>query len=191
VREINLLAQISYKPDAGMRSGADSQSAAWDEPAVLSVAKTPHGLAGTHAWNTPVTPDCASKLKTALLLMAVVGFNALGNLALAWGMKHGAEIVAVNPLGYLRAMLHPFITVGTALLILSLLSRMALLSWADLSFVLPLTSVGYILAAVSGRIFLNEPVSPAQWIGTVLIFIGAGIVGTTDHKTESACEIVP
>lgn len=133
---------------------------------------------------------CASKLKTALLLLAVVTLNAVGNLALAWGMKHGAERVAINPLSYVRAMLDPFVASGTGLLILWLLTRMALLSWADLSFVLPITGLGYVLAAVFGRIFLKEPVSPAHWIGTVLIFIGTGMVGTTDHKTDTSHEAV-
>ena len=32
------------------------------------------------------------------------------------------------------------------------LSRMALLSWADLSYVLPVTSVGYVLVALIGKI---------------------------------------
>jgi len=42
---------------------------------------------------------------------------------------------------------------------------MALLSWADLSYVLPVTSVGYVLAALAGRLFLSEQVSPARWAG--------------------------
>jgi uncharacterized membrane protein len=134
--------------------------------------------------------DCVSKAKTVLLVLAVVALNALGNLALAWGMKHGVEAVAINPLGYLRAMLDPFVASGTGLLLLWLLTRMTLLSWADLSFVLPLTGLGYVLAALFGRIFLNEPVSPAHWIGTVLIFIGTGMVGTTDHKTGRSYEAV-
>jgi len=125
-----------------------------------------------------------SKLKTFLLAFAVVLFNAVGNLCLAWGMKHLTESMGWNPLGYLRAILNPFVAGGIALLILWLLTRMALMSWADLSFALPLTGVGYVLAAVLGRVFLDEAVSPKHWIGTLLIFAGAAIVGTTTHQTE-------
>ena len=55
-------------------------------------------------------------------------------------MKHG------TPLGssffdYIKAIFNPWVLVGIALLILWTLSRMALLSWADLSYVLPVTSV--------------------------------------------------
>jgi len=129
-----------------------------------------------------------SKLKTLALVLAVVVFNATGNLALAWGMRHFSEAVALNPLGYFRAMLNPFVALGVGLLIMWLLTRMALLSWADLSFVLPLTGVGYILAALLGHLFLNESVTPAHWIGTVLIFAGTIMVGTTRQRTELIAE---
>jgi uncharacterized membrane protein len=122
-------------------------------------------------------------LQIFVLVLAVVCFNAVGNLSLAWGMRHVSEIMGVNPLGYLRAMLNPFVIAGVVLLSLWLLTRMALLSWADLSFVLPITGVGYILAAVLGRVFLAEVVPPSRWIGTLLIVAGTAMVGSTDQQS--------
>jgi uncharacterized membrane protein len=130
----------------------------------------------------------ASKLRTFALVMAVVLLNAGGNLLMAWGMKHLPETVGLNPLGYLRAMLNPFVTAGIAVLILWLLTRMALLSWADLSFVLPLTGLGYILNALSGMLFLNESVTLAHWAGTLLVFAGTAMVGSTQQQTVLRCE---
>jgi uncharacterized membrane protein len=127
-----------------------------------------------------------TKLNTFLLLMAVVFFNALGNLSLAWGMRHVPEAMALNPLGYLRAMLNPYVMMGTVLLVGWLLARMTLLSWADLSFVLPLTGLGYILAAVFGKVFLGESVTPAHWFGTILICAGTAMVGSTDQQTHTS-----
>ena len=40
---------------------------------------------------------------------------------------------------------------------------MALLSWADLSYVLPRDSLGYVASALIGRLFLNEQITPARW----------------------------
>jgi uncharacterized membrane protein len=105
-------------------------------------------------------------------------------LSRAWGMKHAGESVSLNPLSFLRVMLDPAVAAGILLLVLWLLSRMTLLSWADLSFVLPLTSLGYVLAAVFGKVFLKETVTGAHWIGTGLIFVGTTIVGTTDSRTS-------
>jgi uncharacterized membrane protein len=131
-----------------------------------------------------VTRDHLLKVRTLLLVLLVTFFNALGNLSLAWGMKHVPENVGINPLSYLHAMLNPAVAGGILFLILWLLTRMALLSWADLSFVLPLTSLGYVLAAVLGRVFLNEAVTPGHWLGTVLIFGGTLLVGSTQSKTN-------
>ena len=99
-------------------------------------------------------------------------------------MKHTVVKVAVNPLDYLRAMLNPFVALGICLLILWLLTRMALLSWADLSYVLPLMAVGYILAAALGKVFLHESISSGQWLGTLLIFCGATVVGGTGPNSS-------
>jgi uncharacterized membrane protein len=124
----------------------------------------------------------ASKLKTFALVSVVVGLNSFGNLALAWGMRH-SNPVGADPVAYLRAMLNPFVDLGICLLALWMLTRMALLSWADLSFVLPLTGTAYVLAAVFGKVFLHEAVTGGHWAGVLLVFIGTAMVGSTRHKT--------
>ncbi len=126
----------------------------------------------------------ASKLKILVFVLAIIVLNAFGNLALAWGMKHISEAVSLDPIVYLRAMLNPFVALGISLLILWLLTRMALLSWADLTFVMPLTGIGYILTAVLGKFFLNESITRIHWVGTVLIVAGTAMVGSTDQRTQ-------
>ena len=149
-------------------------------------------LAAEHA---PPARAKVTKLNTFLLLLAVVLFNAVGNLSLAWGMRHVSEAMALNPLGYIRAMMNPFVALGIVLLICWLLARMTLLSWADLSFVLPLTGLGCILAAVFGKLFLGETVTLVHWSGTILICAGTAMVGSTDQQTHqchsvAACEVM-
>jgi len=63
---------------------------------------------------------------------------------MAWGMKHVPERVSMNPVLYIHAMANPFVALGVFALALSLLTRMALFSLADLSFVLPVTAIGYV-----------------------------------------------
>jgi uncharacterized membrane protein len=117
------------------------------------------------------------------LALAVVCFNAFGNLSLAIGMKHFSQSLGINPVGYLHAMASPAVALGIGLLILWMLTRMTLMSWADLSFVLPLTGFGYVMAAVLGRVFLDESITPRQWLGVILISLGIGFVGTTRART--------
>jgi len=121
--------------------------------------------------------------RTYSLLLLFIFLRPLGNLSLAWGTKHFPQTLSLNPAVYLLAMVDPFVALGISMLILSLLTRLALLSLADLSFVLPVTSIGYVLAALFGRLFLHEAVTGQQWLGTVLIFMGTGLVGSTTQNT--------
>ena len=101
----------------------------------------------------------------------VILTNAVGNFALNWGMKHG---------GYFT-----FATLaGVALLILWTLSRIKLLGMADLSYVLPVTSVGFLLSMMMGAVFLEETVSWPRWLGGVFIVAGAALVTPTTPKTS-------
>jgi uncharacterized membrane protein len=88
-----------------------------------------------------------------------------------------------SPLGYILPIFDPFVAIGVTLLLVWLLSQMALLSWADLSYVLPVTSIGYVLAALAGYLFLHERISTARWSGVALIMMGVLMVGRTAHST--------
>lgn len=129
-----------------------------------------------------------TRFRTFLLVAAVVLLNAFGDLSLTWGLRHIPQTLAANPLHYVEAMLNPFVAAGIIMLIFWLLTRMALMSWADLSFVLPVTSIGYVLVALLGRFFLHEHVSKERWIGILLILGGAILVGSSNHERTSAPE---
>jgi drug/metabolite transporter (DMT)-like permease len=127
-------------------------------------------------------------LRTYSVLLLFIGLKAAGNLSLAWGMTHLTADASVNPLFYLRAMLDPFVALGIVMLIVALLARMVLLSVADLSFVLPVTAVGYVLAALLGKAVLHEVVTRQRWLGILLIFGGAALVSFTKQKTTDPGE---
>ncbi len=123
------------------------------------------------------------------IVLAFLAAKAIGNLGIAIGAKRFPQTLALNPMGYLRAMAEPVLAGGIVLLILALLVRMALLSRADLSFVLPVTAVGYVFATLRGKFGLGEHVSVVRWIGTLMIVAGAALVGSDDHKSPG--ELVP
>jgi uncharacterized membrane protein len=126
------------------------------------------------------TPD-RLRAKTAIVTAVVVLSNVLGNFWLTYGMHQAGEPVAV--LDYLKAFLNPAVAAGVALLLLWMLSHMALLSWADLSYVLPVTSIGYVLAALAGKLFLGETISITRWTGITLIMCGVILVSRTPPST--------
>jgi len=133
-------------------------------------------------------PLSSKTTRTYFLLVLFLALRAFGNLSLAWGTKHLPETLAADPLVYIRSMLHPGISVGIAMLILALMVRLALLSVADLSFILPMTAIGYVLAALLGRVFLHEAVSPQRWLAVTLIFAGAALVSSTPQATSGNVE---
>ena len=135
--------------------------------------------------SSPSRPSSAL-LKTYAVLILFLALKAVGNSAMAWGMKEVPERMSLNPTLYLHAMFDPFVALGVAALILALLTRMALLSLADLSFVLPVTAVGYVIAVFLGKVFLHETVSGQRWLGTLLIFAGAALVGSTPRSTTGS-----
>lgn len=127
----------------------------------------------------------ASRKRASYLLLLVLLLRPFGNLFLAYGMRHLSAVLSVSPIPYIRAMSNPFVAAGILMLIAGLLVRMALLSIADLSYVLPLTASGYVISSLLGWLFLREQISVAQWIGTFLIFAGSSFVGMTEADTTN------
>ncbi len=126
--------------------------------------------------------------QTRILTLVVILSNVLGNFALSLGLKAQTLAAASTEVWpymtpYVRAFFNPMVLLGVALLILWMLSRMALMSWADLSFVLPITSIGYVISAMMGKFFLGEHVSPQRWAGTFLIMAGMALVSLTPART--------
>jgi uncharacterized membrane protein len=56
---------------------------------------------------------------------------------------------------------------------------LTLLTRADVSQILPLTALDYIVVAVLAQVFLAEPVTGARWLGIGLIVAGVALVSRT------------
>jgi drug/metabolite transporter (DMT)-like permease len=124
------------------------------------------------------------------VLAVTLILRPFGNLCLAWGTKHFSQVLALNPVVYLRAMVNPFVAAGIVVLILATLLRIALLSLADLSFIVPLTATGYIISTLLGKFFLREQITISRWAGILLIFAGTVIVSSTSQKTAVRVELL-
>src|SRR5437762_566657 len=111
--------------------------------------------------------------KTAVITAVVVVSNAVGNYALGKGMQEVGHLVTWQPGPYLQAFANPWVVSGVILLIAWLVFRLALLSWADLSYVITVTSTSYVISALLGKFLLAEQVSALRWAGIALITIGA------------------
>jgi drug/metabolite transporter (DMT)-like permease len=117
------------------------------------------------------------------LAIAVVFFNAAGNFFLSLGMRAAGPLLSGSPLDYIRAIFHPMVLIGVLLLICWLIAQLSLLSWADLTFVLPITALAYVISAILGAVSLHEHVAPSRWCGIALIAGGVLVVTHTRART--------
>lgn len=111
---------------------------------------------------------------------------SLGDTFLSVGMR---QVGPVSPhhLGLLLAALRvPWILAGIALLLAFFASYLTALSWADLTFVLPATSFGYVIIALLSRFWLHETISGWRWAGILLITAGVGFVTRGPAYTPTA-----
>src|SRR5271165_7576175 len=95
---------------------------------------------------------------------------------LSHGMKQIGSISVHHLQGVIFAVLNPWVAVGILFLLAFFATYMTALSWADLTYVLPATSLGYVLLALVARFVLHEYVSPLRWLGIVLITGGVGFI---------------
>lgn len=126
-----------------------------------------------------------SGLKNTIFIVLAVLSNSIGNVFLAIGMKHMPEFHASSTLIYLAALgTNSWIVIGTALLIIWMVAQLSMLTWADLTYVLPVTAAVYIVTAILSKFFLDEHVSRIRWAGVVMISCAVLLVAETSPRTE-------
>jgi drug/metabolite transporter (DMT)-like permease len=122
----------------------------------------------------------ASKLpvnfRKYLVLAGVTVFAAAGDSMLSHGMKQVGSISVGRLQSVIFAVLNPWVAIGILLLLAFFATYMTALSWADLTYVLPATSLGYVILALVARFVLHEHVSPLRWTGIALITGGVGFI---------------
>jgi drug/metabolite transporter (DMT)-like permease len=118
----------------------------------------------------------AVTLRKYLVLAVVTLASAFGDTALAVGMKRLGPIPINHPDALLAALRTPWVVTGILLLLIWIACYMTALSWADLTFVLPATSLGYVAVAILSRFWLHEQISLSRWLGIGLITAGVGFV---------------
>jgi drug/metabolite transporter (DMT)-like permease len=115
-------------------------------------------------------------LRRYLILVLVALTSAFGDTSLAVGMKRLGPVSLGDPSALISALRTPWVMVGVLLLLVFFASYLTALSWADLTFVLPATSLAYVAVALLSRFWLHEQISAARWFGIVMITAGVGFV---------------
>lgn len=134
-----------------------------------------------------------------LVLAGVAVFAVTGDSLVSRGMKQVGGISLHRLSSIILVVFRPEIALGVLFLLAFFACYMAALSWADLTYVLPATSISFILLTLVAKFVLHENVSLARWLGVLLISIGVGFVTQgpalthrprSDHPLDSAPEPV-
>ena len=104
---------------------------------------------------------------------------------LSRGMKDIGHISISHLQGLILALGNVWIVGGILLLLAFFAAYMTALSWADLTYVLPATSLGYVLLALIAKFVLHEQVSALRWVGIALIAVGVSFVASGPELTHS------
>ena len=123
-----------------------------------------------------------------LVLTAIVLFGSLGDTCLSYAMKKAGPISATDLPHIVGLVFTPWVALGTLLLIGFFASYMSALSWADLTYVLPATGMGYVLLALMAQFILHEQVTLTRWAGIFLVSIGVAVVTRGPELTQAGPE---
>ena len=125
-------------------------------------------------------------IKLLIILLIGLVFEAIGVVLLSQGLKQigpfnrvtAPEIVRIIKRGAANGR----ILLGVFFEALFFASLLVLMSRSDVSFVWPLTSLGFVLTTLAAHLILKEQVSALRWCGVCLIMLGAGLITWTEQQ---------
>jgi drug/metabolite transporter (DMT)-like permease len=111
-----------------------------------------------------------------LVLAGVTILSAAGDSLLSRGMKQVGSLSLRHLPDIVLSVINPWVALGILFLLGFFACYMTALSWADLTYVLPATSLSYVLLTLIAKFFLHEEVSTSRWLGILLVAVGVGFV---------------
>jgi drug/metabolite transporter (DMT)-like permease len=133
------------------------------------------------------------RLKTLVMVFVMMVCATTGDSLLKRGMTQSGPVTLTHAglvQAFRLAMTSRTIWLAILFLIGFMLSNMTVLSWADYSYVMPASAIGYVAVTFVGMTLLGETVSPRRWIGVALICAGVFLVGQTKPSTSAVAEAV-
>ncbi len=116
------------------------------------------------------------------LILAGVLLNAMAQITLKMGMRSiGHFNFRLENLGSvgLAVATSPYVLAGLICYVVSVVIWLLVLSRVEVSYAYPLLSVGYIVTALAGYLWLHEAMGPMRWTGIVVICLGVWLITRT------------
>ena len=109
-----------------------------------------------------------------LIILGVL-LNAFAQITIKQGMRtiglFSFSVENIIPVG-IKVGLNPFIIAGLFCYVISVVVWLLVLSRVEVTYAYPLLSIGYIVTAIAGYMFLGENMDFTRWAGIFIICIG-------------------
>ena len=119
-------------------------------------------------------------MKTALAIAIIVMSTSLGELLIARGLRGVGEFSGLKLRDLIsygnKLLLNLTFLGGFIFMAVSFFAFMIALSWADLSFVVPATSISYVVTTLGAKFYLRENVNSLRWAGTLFVCLGVVLI---------------
>jgi drug/metabolite transporter (DMT)-like permease len=116
----------------------------------------------------------------ALFFFFIVVAGTGGELCVSRAMKSIGEVHDFRPAALvrfvLRALRLPWMWAGIALMALGFFSLLAILSFREVSFVVPVSALSYAAGALGAKVFLHERITGNRWLGIAVVTLGVTLV---------------
>ena len=119
-------------------------------------------------------------MRTAFFIALIVLASTGGDICITHTMKRIGEVHHFSPRAIARVLGRVvrvgWMWLGISLMAVSFFSLLTLLSWEDVSFVIPATALSYVVGALGAKFLLGERVNGVRWAGVLLVCIGVALV---------------
>jgi drug/metabolite transporter (DMT)-like permease len=119
-------------------------------------------------------------VREVILFFLIVVAGTAGELCVSRAMKGVGEIHDFRLKSTLRFILQssrlPWMWLGMALMSIGFFSLLAILSFREVSFVVPVSALSYAAGAFGAKAFLGERIIRNRWIGIAVVCLGVTIV---------------
>lgn len=115
-------------------------------------------------------------IRASLAILAAVLCCSASNILTSRGMKTLGALADYRPSSLLRfgmgALTNKYVLLGLIGGAGNFLLWLVVLSWADVSWALPMNALEYAITAALASLWLKERVAPRRWLGIALITAG-------------------
>jgi len=115
--------------------------------------------------------------KALILVLVCVVLVTAGQISMKSGMNSFENISTSDFIkNIIQIVFTPLVILGILFYAIGAVLWLTAMSTLDISYMLPLISLGYVLTAIIALIFLAEKISFIGWLGIVIITFGSFLV---------------